>query len=62
MEKLLSVETLAALTETSPSLWRKLAARRLIRVVKVGRALRVREADALRFLAERERPARESGP
>lgn len=56
-DRLLSLKTTAALTETSVALWRKLIARRLISVARIGRAVRIRQSDLTRFLAERERPS-----
>lgn len=61
MEQYVAISTLAEKTQLSESFWRKAIARRLLPVSRVGRAVRVRETDVLRFLAERERPAREAG-
>ena len=58
MNRLLTYKEVAQQTGTSVAFWRKLAARRAITVVRLGRACRVREADLERFLAERCRPAR----
>jgi excisionase family DNA binding protein len=59
VNKLLSFKEIAQQTGTSVAFWRKLAARRGIGVVRLGRACRVREADLERFLTERCRPARQ---
>jgi excisionase family DNA binding protein len=58
MDRLLRFKDAAAQTATSEAFWRKLAARREIPVVKLGRAVRIREADLTRFLADRQREAR----
>ena len=59
MDKLITFKQAAEVTATSESFWRKLAARRLIGVVRLGRACRLREADALAWIAANQRPARE---
>ncbi len=58
MNRLLTFKDTAERTGTSVAFWRKLAARRGIAVVRLGRACRIRESDLERFLAERCRPAR----
>ncbi|MBI2525274.1 MAG: helix-turn-helix domain-containing protein [Candidatus Rokubacteria bacterium] len=60
VDRLLTLKVIAAQTGTSQAFWRKLAARREIPVVRLGRACRVREADLERFLAERCRGVRET--
>jgi excisionase family DNA binding protein len=55
---LLTFKEVAQQTGTSVAFWRKLAARRAIAVVRLGRACRLRETDLQRFLTERCRPAR----
>jgi excisionase family DNA binding protein len=55
---LLTLKEVAQQTGTSIAFWRKLAARRTIAIVRLGRACRIREADLERFLTERCRPAR----
>jgi len=60
MERYITFKQSADVTATSESFWRKLDARRVIRVFKLGRAARVLERDVLKFIAERERPAREA--
>jgi len=57
-DKLMTFKAVAAQTATSESYWRKVAARGEIPVVKLGRAVRIREADLTRFLADRQREAR----
>ena len=54
-DPLLSLRTVATQTETSVALWRKLIARRMIPVARIGRAVRIRQSDLHRFLAERAR-------
>jgi excisionase family DNA binding protein len=58
VNRLFSFKETAEQTGTSVAFWRKLAARRAIAVVRLGRACRIRESDLERFLAERCRPAR----
>jgi excisionase family DNA binding protein len=60
VERYVTCKQAADATSMSESFWRKRATRREIPVFKVGRASRFREADVLRFLAERERPTRET--
>ena len=57
MNRMLSFKEIAQQTGTSVAFWRKLAGRRGIAVVRLGRACRVREADLERFLTERCGPA-----
>lgn len=56
MEQLLSLKSVAEKTQTSIAFWRKALARRTIPAARIGRAVRIRESDLARFLAERERP------
>jgi excisionase family DNA binding protein len=60
MEQYISVATLADRTQLSESFWRKAITRRLLPAFKVGagRAIRVRLADAERFLDAGRRAAR----
>jgi excisionase family DNA binding protein len=60
MERYITCKQAGDATNTSESFWRKAAARREIPVFRVGRAVRLKEGDVLRFLGDRERPARES--
>jgi excisionase family DNA binding protein len=62
MEQYLTVSTLAERTQTSESYWRKAITRRALPIVRIGggRNVRVKLADAERFLAEGFRPAREA--
>src|SRR5262245_22841462 len=55
----LSLRTIAGHTETSVAFWRKVIARRLIPLIRVGRPVRIRKSDLSRFLDARERPAQE---
>ena len=48
MERLLALRELAAATSTSVALWRKLLARKQIRGVHIGRAVRVPEGELSR--------------
>jgi hypothetical protein len=57
--RLLTIADAAALAANSPAWWRKLAARRQIPVIKLGRSSRLRESDVNRILAEGFRPARQ---
>ena len=61
MEQYLSIATLAERTQLSESYWRKAIRRRLLSSVRIGggRAVRVKLADAERFLAAGTRAARE---
>ena len=61
MDRHITCRQAAEATGTSESFWRKVAGRREIRTFKLGRATRFLEADVRRYLAERERPAREAG-
>lgn len=63
MDSYVTVSTLAERTQTSESYWRKAIARRQLPVVRIGgsRILRIRIADAERFLAEGFRPAQPRG-
>lgn len=58
MDSYVTVSTLAERTQTSESFWRKAIARRALPVVRIGgaRLVRIRIADAERFLAEGFRP------
>lgn len=55
--RFVSVETLATMTDLSRSFWQKKLLRRELPSVKVGRCVRIRLANALAYLDERERPA-----
>jgi excisionase family DNA binding protein len=57
MADLMTFRQCAAEAKTSESYWRKLVYRRRIRVVRVGRAIRVARDDFERFLRDGERPA-----
>jgi hypothetical protein len=56
--RLISYTEAAARASNSPAWWRKLAARRQIPMVKLGRSSRLREEDVNRIIAEGFRPAR----
>ena len=58
-EQLLTLRDVAQVTSMSVAFWRKALTRRTLPAVRIGRAVRIRESDLARFLAERERPARE---
>jgi len=60
VDRLLTLKDVAERTSTSVAFWRKLAARRAIAIVRLGRACRIREAELERFLRERCRPARQA--
>jgi hypothetical protein len=61
--QLLTFQDAARLGKNSPAWWRKLAARRRIATVKLGRSARLREQDVYRVLSEGFRPAqRETQP
>jgi hypothetical protein len=55
--QLVSYSEAASRASNSPAWWRKLAARRQIPVVKLGRSCRLREEDVNRVIAEGFRPA-----
>ena len=57
--RLLTIADAAARAANSPAWWRKLASRRQIPVIKLGRSSRLREEDVNRIIAEGFRPARE---
>jgi excisionase family DNA binding protein len=59
MQQLLTLRTVADRTETSVAYWRKAVARRAIAATKIGRAVRIAEADLHLYLSQRVRPARE---
>ena len=61
MEQYLSIAILAKLTQLSESYWRKAIHRKLLSSVRIGggRTVRVKLADAERFLAAGTRAARE---
>ncbi len=61
MTKLLTFPEAATRASNSVAWWRKLAARRGIAVVKLGRSVRLLETDVERIVREGVRPARESG-
>jgi hypothetical protein len=50
--RLLTFREAAALASNSPAWWRKLAARRVITVVKLGRSARLREDNVIRVLRD----------
>ncbi len=58
MGKLLTFAQAAERAANSPAWWRKLASRRGIAVVKVGRSTRLREEDVERVIRDGYRPAR----
>jgi len=59
MDQYLTVSSLAERTQTSESFWRKAIARRALPVVRIGgRIVRVKIADAERFMAADVQPAR----
>jgi hypothetical protein len=60
--RLVTIAEAAARAANSPAWWRKLAARRQIPVVKLGRSCRLREEDVSRIIAEGFRPARAEMP
>jgi hypothetical protein len=60
--RLLSFTDAAARASNSPAWWRKLAARRQIPMVKLGRSSRLREEDVNRIIAEGFRLARPGEP
>jgi len=59
--RLLTIADAAARAANSPAWWRKLAARRQIPVIKLGRSSRLREEDVNRIIAEGFRPAERRG-
>lgn len=59
--KLVSYSEAAARGSNSAAWWRKLAARRQIPVIKLGRSSRLREEDVTRIIAEGFRPAQPRG-
>jgi excisionase family DNA binding protein len=59
--KLCTFAEAAARASNSVAWWRKLAARRGIGVVKLGRSVRLRESDVERIVREGFRPPREIG-
>lgn len=60
MDRLFTFKEIAERTSTSVAFWRKLAARRAIAVVRLGRACRISETELERFVTERCRPARQT--
>ena len=54
VERLLALSDVAEATSTSVAFWRKLVARKQIRTVHIGRAVRVPESELLRFIASGE--------
>ena len=58
MGKLVTFAEAAERAANSPAWWRKLAARRGIAVVKLGRCARLREEDVERVICDGYRPAR----
>ena len=61
MGRLLTFSEAAERCSNSPAWWRKLAARRQIAVVKLGRSSRLLEEDVERVIRDGLRAARESG-
>jgi excisionase family DNA binding protein len=61
MADLMTFRQCAAEAKTSESYWRKLVYRRQIRVVRIGRSVRVARDDFERFLRDGERPALREG-
>jgi excisionase family DNA binding protein len=57
MQKLLSFEEMQQLSGIKVPTWRAWAARRMFPIVRLGRRIKVREADFERFIAERVVPA-----
>lgn len=62
LPRLVTFAQAGAVAANSPAWWRKLAARRHIPVVKLGRSSRLREADVNRIIADGFKPARQDGP
>jgi excisionase family DNA binding protein len=60
MSQLLTFSVVAKRTQLSESFWRKAVRRRLLPFIKIGRAVRLRQDDVVRFLEERTHPAREA--
>ena len=56
-DRLLSLPDVAARTATSTAFWRKAIARRAIPIVRVGRCVRIREADLEAWLRVGLQPA-----
>ena len=61
MDRMLSVAQLASTTGMSVAYWRKAISRKELPVVRLGRSVRIREADAERFLATGAHPLRAAG-
>jgi excisionase family DNA binding protein len=61
MDRMLSVAQLASTTGMSVAYWRKAVSRKELPVVRLGRSVRIREADAERFLAAGVHPPRTAG-
>jgi excisionase family DNA binding protein len=57
--ELWQLQETAKRTGTSVSLWRKIARRREIPVIKIGRSVRLNAADVVAYLAARTSPAKE---
>ena len=55
MEKLYPLKEISEATSTSIPYWRKAIARKQLRVVRIGRAVRVSESELSRFLREVQR-------
>lgn len=53
MEKLYPLKEISEATSTSIPYWRKAIARKQLRVVRIGRAVRVSESELSRFFASR---------
>jgi hypothetical protein len=58
MDKLLSFRTAEELTGIKIPTWRAWAARRLFPVVRLGRRVKIRECDLVRFIDERTTPVK----
>jgi excisionase family DNA binding protein len=52
LEKLYPLKEISEATSTSIPYWRKAIARKQLRVVRIGRAVRVSESELSRFLRE----------
>jgi excisionase family DNA binding protein len=55
LEKLYPLKEISEATSTSIPYWRKAIARKQLRVVRIGRAVRVSESELSRFLREVQR-------
>jgi excisionase family DNA binding protein len=57
VEKLYPLKEISEVTRTSVPYWRKAIARKELRAVRIGRAVRVAESELSRFLAGRQPPS-----